>query len=604
VNLASGVPANERSGREAKNKIISWPGVIPIGIVFIFLAWLSWRKWPDVLVDFGQQLYVPWKLSQGSVLYRDIMYVPGCLSVCYHALLFRIFGVSLNVLLVSNFLFLLVLLTVVCRCFLECSDRLTATIIGLATVVFAFAQFLDVGNYNYICPYSHEAFHGIVLSVVMIASLSRWLMTGRKLLLAVAGCCLGLTLLTKPEIFSGAMAPAAMALAIHWKQKPSIGFQKSLLLLAGSFFIPLIGFFFCFRLSGNLPDGLSALLWAWRPLFNSSVAQNPFFRSGMGLDVPWFHLRQMIVESGALGLMLVICAWRLGRPTLSSTERILIFSGVGGISIYFNWTHCGPALPLLVLCAAGLIYSEYRSAAIEQRSRLVFPALWVVYSLFLMAKMGLNARITHYGIFLAMPAFLSSIYLLIFLLPRFVQSLNLPPQHFRAAILVLLIAGFARLTIHSGLFYRDKDFPVGPASDRIITYKPAVDPTGADMAAAVDWIETHTAPTNTIAAIPEGALLNYLTRRSNPTPYVVFMSEVWAFGEQTMFDAYRKSPPDYIALVHRDSSEWGVPYFGQKKGYGREMMEWINQNYQPVHLIGSEPLKTNVFGIKILSRSH
>ena len=129
------------------------------------MAGLSWRKWPDPLIDFGQQLYVPWRLSRGAILYHDVSYVYGCLSVCYHALLFRIFGVSLNVLLASNFLLLLFLLAAVYGRFRKSSDGWTATVIGLALTVLAFGQFLDVGNYNYVCPYSHEEFHGIVLAV-------------------------------------------------------------------------------------------------------------------------------------------------------------------------------------------------------------------------------------------------------------------------------------------------------------------------------------------------------------------------------------------------------------------------------------------------------
>ncbi|OGW84335.1 MAG: hypothetical protein A2987_06880 [Omnitrophica bacterium RIFCSPLOWO2_01_FULL_45_10] len=26
---------------------------------------LSWRKWPDLMVDFGRELYVPWQLNEG-----------------------------------------------------------------------------------------------------------------------------------------------------------------------------------------------------------------------------------------------------------------------------------------------------------------------------------------------------------------------------------------------------------------------------------------------------------------------------------------------------------------------------------------------------------
>jgi hypothetical protein len=124
------------------------------------------------------------------------------------------------------------------------------------------------------------------------------------------------------------------------------------------------------------------------------------------------------------------------------------------------------------------------------------------------------------------------------------------------------------------------------------------------MAAAAAWIETNTAPTNTLAVLPEGVMLNYLTRRDNPTPYVVFAFEVWAFGEQTMLAAYEKNPPDYIVLVQRDSSEYGVPYFGLQKGYGWDVMQWVRRNYEPVELIGSEPLQSGGFGVKILRRIH
>jgi hypothetical protein len=180
--------------------------------------------------------------------------------------------------------------------------------------------------------------------------------------------------------------------------------------------------------------------------------------------------------------------------------------------------------------------------------------------------------------------------------------LDLGLKSFRTAILIFLLAGLARLAIHSALFYKDKDFPLGSGGDRIVTYDPKIDPTGAAMSSAATWMETHTAPTNTLAVLPEGVMLNYLTRRENPTPYAVFAFEVWAFGEHTMLAAYQKKPPDYIIVVQRDSSEYGVPYFGLQKGYGFDMMQWVMRNYEPVELIGSEPLQSGAFGIKILKR--
>ena len=245
-------------------------------------------------------------------------------------------------------------------------------------------------------------------------------------------------------------------------------------------------------------------------------------------------------------------------------------------------------------------WTEWRAADAAARARLAFPALWLAFSLCLLLKLGLNVRITHYGVFLAMPAFLSAVYLLLHLLPRAIGRRGFGPQNFRIAMLILLLAGFARVGIHSALFYRDKDFPVGAAGDRMLGYNPAVDPRGAELAAAADWINAHTSPTDTLAALPEGLMLNYLTRRANPTPYGVFMTEFWAFGQERMAGAYRLHPPDYIALIHRDSAEFGVPYFGTSERYGLKLMQWVNENYEPVHLIGGEPLRTGKFGIKIL----
>ncbi len=628
---ASGVSTTESSGTGAVKRIHSWLGAIPMGIAFILLSWMSWRKWPDPLIDFGQQLYVPWRLSRGAVLYHDVSYVYGCLSVCYHAALFKMFGVSLNVILDSNFFILIFLLLLIYRLFLKCSDMWVAATAGLALTVLAFSQLLDVGNYNYICPYSHEEFHGIVLAVVMMACLARWLEAGRKLPLALAGVCLGLVFLTKPEVFVGAVAPFVVAVVLQWRRISIPELAKALFLAAGCAFVPLAGFNFGFRSEMNSTDAARAICGAWLPLLHSSGLQLPIYQHNTGLDAPWSHIGKALIEFGGLVIIVGLCAWRLTRPMVTSLERAIVIGLVGGASIYYDWTKFGHALPLLVIVAAILWWREWRSGVWRLGAGIsvlspepgtwnpepIFPALWLAFSFALLAKLGFNPRISHFGVFLAMPAFLSAIYLLVYLLPRMLGSgvwglaSGVVPQNrepgtqtrtkaFRAAMLIFLLAGLARLTIQSALFYKDKDFSLGSGGDRIVTYNPKVDPTGAAMASAVQRIETHTAPTNTLAVLPEGVMLNYLTRRDNPTPYVVFAFEVWAFGEQTMLDAYEKNPPDYIVLVQRDSSEYGVKYFGQQRGYGFDMMQWVRRNYQPVELISEIGNTNGAFGIRIL----
>src|SRR5690242_3078068 len=69
-----------------------WSGLFIVAAAFIFMAAISWRKWADIVVDFGSQLYTAWQLSQGAVLYRDLIYVPGGpFAEYFNALLFKIF---------------------------------------------------------------------------------------------------------------------------------------------------------------------------------------------------------------------------------------------------------------------------------------------------------------------------------------------------------------------------------------------------------------------------------------------------------------------------------------------------------------------------------
>ena len=65
------------------------------------LIW-SWRTWPDPLIDYGQQLYVSWRLAEGDALYRDVAYLYGPLSPWINAALFRLFGVGLITLVAGN----------------------------------------------------------------------------------------------------------------------------------------------------------------------------------------------------------------------------------------------------------------------------------------------------------------------------------------------------------------------------------------------------------------------------------------------------------------------------------------------------------------------
>ena len=46
----------------------------------LFLLMAGWLRWPDLIIDYGREIYIPWRLSEGGVLYKDVFYYYGPLA--------------------------------------------------------------------------------------------------------------------------------------------------------------------------------------------------------------------------------------------------------------------------------------------------------------------------------------------------------------------------------------------------------------------------------------------------------------------------------------------------------------------------------------------
>ena len=586
-----------------------WPGLIVVAITFATGAALTWRKWPDVLVDFGMQLYLPWKISSGSVLYRDAMYLTGGpLSQYYDALLFRLFGASLLTLVISNLVIAAGLLLLIYRRFLAASDAWTATIICLGiTLVFAFNQHSDIGNFNFITPYCHEVWHGVVLSIVAIALLSDWVAKERIVFASGAGFCAGLVFMTKPEVFAALAATVTGALVLFGVTQGRGRFiLKSLAAFMLAFLAPLIGFVLYFHRFEDWPSSLRSVAFAWVPLLSSSVAQGPYYKWCLGLDTPGQNLRAMFIHFLAISTIVILCAFLFRRSMDKPVNRLLAVGVVAlllALASGFDWVDCGRSLPLLGLALCVMLGARYKELSQGPKEPPVFPLLWGVFGLVLLAKLGLYSRVWHYGFALAMPAFAAAVFLLHWLLPQWLEKHGVRRRFFCGAIWLLLMAGFVRLFVQSQFLYRDKTVVVGRGADEILAFDEKRNPAGAAIRMALPWIEKNIPPDATLAVLPEGIMVNYLSRRANPTRYFVWNPpELSVFGQAGMAAVFRDNSPDYIMLVHRDAAEYGAKYFGQQKEFGLELMQWIQAHYEPVLLIGDEPLRNSSFGIKILKR--
>jgi hypothetical protein len=578
-----------------------------VGSMLTATAAVTWRRWPDMLVDFGLQLYIPWKLSSGAVLYRDVAYMTGGpFSQYYDALVFRVFGVSILTLVVSNLAILVVVLGLVYRSFYQAADQLTAIVACLAIVlVFAFGHYGNYGVFNYITPYSQEVYHGLVLSVLAVVLLAQWAGRQKAGAALAAGFCWGLVFLTKPEIFLAVAVTVGACLCLVWRMTLKVqtaGKGLGMMTLGGV--IPVLAFLLYFLHFENLRNSLRWTCWAWTPLLTTSAASSPLYRWCLGLDGPGFHVRRMVVHFLGVMAIVIICALLLRRRTRRRDEVIawvLVAAPLAVLAWHFDWVDCGRCLPLL--CASLLALLLWRAQTQGWNQAAVFPILWTIFSLGLLAKLGFFCRIWHYGFALAMPAFMSAIYLLLVVLPQMLEKRGVRPELLRALACLLLAIGFVQLLLVSKYVYQWKTVPVGEGGDKLWTFRPQFEPTGSMMGQALSWMKTNSPADSTVAVLPAGAMLNYLLRRTNPTGYLRWNPpELAVFGQSNMTRAFAQRPPDYIILMGVDNSEFGVRFLGDNESFGLELMRWINGAYQPACLIGDDWMQNGKFGIKILKR--
>jgi len=586
-------------------------------VLFGALAFWSWRKWPDPLIDFGRELYVPWQITHGKVLYRDIASLFGPLSPYMNALWMRVFGVSMMTLAMCNIAIFAGIVACIHRFVRVGTDRFTANAASLLAVTLCgFSQYVAIGNYNFVTPYSHEATHGLALSMMVLLVVHQAIATRRVGLNGVAGILFGLLLLTKPEL------PAAVGVAvlIAWvgasqlskKDRHTVG-RMAVVFAAAAILAPA-SFFMYFRRYMNDPAAFRGVFAAWVSAFNITIVENPFYRTGMGLDHSARNAGLMLLMFIAF-LCFVVLATLISTRMTGAPQRSLERKDIGRMVLvatvllatvpFAQLLPLARALPLIVAGALVVVSASFWKHRHDRDGAMKSLALmmWCGFALMMLLKIGLNSRIFHYGFYLALPALTIVTIVLCWLIPRHLEQSHrgATARNFRWIAAVSLAASTLPYLGLSNRWYASKTISIGSGADRFYgsTYPGLWQ--GALLKEALEQLDKEAKPGDTIAVLPEGVMLNYLSRHASPLHVVNLMPpELMTFGENAVVESLQTAPPDFVVLVHKDTSEYGYPLFGTDQRYGKDTIEWVRARYRAVRSLGREPMTASGFGIEIL----
>ena len=193
----------------------------------------------------------------------------------------------------------------------------------------------------------------------------------------------------------------------------------------------------------------------------------------------------------------------------------VVFALVGGILAAkwrsIEWLSAARPLPVLII-AIGLA-SAIEFVKKRQNNRETVPLIvrltMLVFSFALLGKMILNVRIYHYGFALAMPASLLMITALLCWIPSAINNRGGRGGVFcAAAFAALAVTSFVYLHWQQ-LIFSGKTYPVSKGADRIMA-----DPSGQFVNLTLDVIASQVKTNETLTVLPEGIMLNYLSRHA------------------------------------------------------------------------------------------
>jgi hypothetical protein len=620
---ATARPAPASAGRLPRGLRVALRVADPLSIaaLFIFMLAKSWLRWMDPLIDFPRSLYVAWRLSEGDLLYNQVVSWYGPLPHLIEAAAFRVFGVGLDTIVWLNIAVATGVLLLLRAIFGALGNRLTGWLCAMVFLcVFAFGHYRLVANYNFITPYASQATYGFAGLLLVLWALLRHLKSGRSLWLGIAGFGFGITYLDKPEPLLAAAGALGIYLIVGFirqarSQPPASDWRSArrwgvrvLGWLAGGLLCAWLPVFIFFLNRGGFAYALHAADYVPYTMldntFRHTVENSPFMRTIFGFDQPWANF---LSQLGAGALLVALCAimtvvardWtRQSRFGEAWWTLLVVVLAAGAMGEWLAWRAglvlgIGRAFVFPICLAAGGCclrsgWLAWRGRA--DAARALGLAVIGTAAALMLARMILNGQFAQFGFFMMPLAVLFWIHLMMVEAARPAsgnQRVNwLLPAMF--SLMLLFDAGvLARINL---LVYAQKNYPVGAGRDHFYTFDPRTSSVGGVLNIMLEAFQNKTPDAKTLVVFPEGVAVNYLLRVPCPLAELEFQPAALGYaGPRHVLDELQAHPPAVVLIYDRDLSDYGVTFFGQDDNSGRNIVQWLNAQYKVIGIAGTSP---------------
>jgi hypothetical protein len=553
---------------------------IALVVIWAALMYLTWASWGDLTVDSGHEMYVPAVLSEGKMLYRDVWYMHGPLAPYLNSMLFRIFGVRLEVLYWAGslsalgsaaFLFL-------------AGMRLGSWVIGWAAGAVVLIQAFEPWLFCFPLPYSFASVYGCLTACLFLWLVVRASTSKRQVWVFGAGTAAAAALLLKLEYgVSCYVALLLLILARSYRRQSWKPIPKDLLAV-------LPGVLVCVAVVGWM---VSIAGVGFITQENYVSWPTTYFMKTYGKA--WLELNGFIVSAAAFGQALVrttvlagvvLAFYGILRRTRSNWSSVFLAAEVCIIALAFLVPHLPwqaqavfhwvffPQDMVLIVSVTAIFAWWYFYRSLDRNAAV--PLLFT-FSALLAFRLLMGMQPTGYPIYYNGPVVLSFLLLVSRLIvPKGLRSRSLLHQ---SEVLVCFGCLVAATSFSNPFLALEKDLvPLTTERGTIRVSKHMA----ANYQAAIAFMKEENAAGESALSVPEDTSLYFLSGTHCPTRLYLFVPGVLVPGEMTeeMVQEMEDKHPRYLLWSNRTFPEYGVPLFGTD--FDRPLGDYLRSHYRPL----------------------
>jgi hypothetical protein len=540
-------------------------GIAAVAVATAALFLVSRGRWCDPIIDGGREWLLAQGLSRGKLLYRDVHYWAGPVTIYFQAAFFRIFGATFSTLALAGSVISFSLLAAFWFALRRVSGRLEAalwTALAVPAVVFM----PNGGGVLVGMSYRGAAAFGLSALATLVAR--RRPSSGRLL---AAGALTGLSGLCRTE-WGLCIAAGAIAGLLAARAGPGLVRRVSLFVVSalGVFGVVVGAFAAVAGARAVVADGHLLLTGISEPTrrFAREFSGIGDWRNGL------MEMAYSILLWSGIVLAVGLLARRSDRE--GSVRRLKLLAVF--IALLALLTATGAPLASVVFSAAPAVClaAALAGASLRGGRRAGALAGFGAAGLLLFHRRPFHIGDAWYVgapllfAFVAAAGLLRVACLLEKRRPRRVAF----ARGLRWTLGALVLLAFLGRSVQ----YAGSDRVPVAGTDRMITARPEV---ASGLSRLAQEIRARTRPEETLSVFPEGEIVNAIAGRDNSMRFELCLPDtVTSDREPEVLADLQRASPAAIVLTARLSPEYGPSLFGVD--YAQSLGRWIREHYEEI----------------------